>query len=71
MRLHRSPFMNKKPWYTSKTLWVNFLALIASFLQLKYGIVFEPALQGVALTLINILLRVVTKEEIAWEKDIE
>ncbi|MEM4720573.1 MAG: hypothetical protein QXT73_00750 [Candidatus Methanomethylicaceae archaeon] len=61
--------MNKKPWYTSKTLWVNFLALIASFLQLKYGIVFEPALQGVVLTLINIVLRIITREEVVWENE--
>lgn len=55
-----------KKWYVSKTVWVNGLALVASLLQAKYGLVMSPELQGVALTVINLILRAYTKEEITW-----
>lgn len=58
--------MDAKKWYKSKIIWVNGLALVASVLQLKYGLVMSPELQGVLLTAINIVLRAVTKEEIVW-----
>jgi hypothetical protein len=50
-----------KKWWQSKTLWVNLIALIASLAQAKWGLVLDPALQGVILTLVNLLLRAFTK----------
>lgn len=53
-----------KRWYKSKTLWVNIIALIASLLQAKYGLVISGELQGVILTLANIALRFETNEKV-------
>lgn len=56
-----------KPWYTSKTVWVNALSFIAAVLALMVA---EPALVDyskysvLALAFVNILLRVVTSEKI-------
>lgn len=50
----------------SKTIWVNLLAFIAFWIQKEYGFVINEDLQMEALTLINIALRFVTKEAIAW-----
>jgi len=55
-----------KKWYRSKTFWVNAIALAATVLQGSYGFVFSPELQGIALTVVNIILRYVTREEIVW-----
>lgn len=56
----------EKKWYASKTVWLNLIALIASLAQIKYGLVMSPELQGVILTVCNVILRAVTKEEIVW-----
>ena len=58
---------NKK-WYHSKVLWVNAIALVASIAQLKWGLIMDPATQGIILTLVNLILRGITKEEIVWSK---
>jgi hypothetical protein len=50
----------------SKTIWVNLIAFIAFWVQKQYGFVISEDLQMQALTLINIALRFVTKEAIAW-----
>jgi len=57
--------MSKK-WYASKTFWVNSFALVATILQGHYGFVISPELQGMGLTVVNLFLRYVTKEEIEW-----
>jgi len=57
-----------KRWYQSKTLWVNILAMIASILQAKYGLVIPGELQGVILTALNIWLRFETTGEITTGK---
>jgi hypothetical protein len=56
--------MSCKKWYLSKVLWLNGIALIASLLQAKYGLVIDPALQGVILTVANIILRAFTNQGI-------
>lgn len=57
-----------KKWYMSKTLWVNFLAFVAILLQGITGKeVLSPETQGIILTLINMMLRFVTKHEINWK----
>ena len=52
--------------FESKTIWVNLLAFIAFAIEKKYGFVIDQDLQLQALTLINIVLRFVTKDPIAW-----
>ena len=49
-----------KPWYTSKTLWANAIALIALAVQLQTGFVVPPEYQVVVLSGVNIALRFVT-----------
>lgn len=58
-----------KNWYESKTLWVNLLALVAIVVQGVTGKEYlSVETQGVVLTVINMLLRVITKHEINWNK---
>jgi len=56
-----------KKWYLSKTLWVNAIALIAIIAQLITGreIISQEA-QGLFLTGINIILRILTKQELKF-----
>lgn len=59
----------KKAWWRSKTLWVNAVALIASLLQLKFGLIIDPATQGVILTIVNLILRAVTNEPVGLHEE--
>ena len=56
-----------KLWWTSKTLWVNILAVGVLILQGQFGFVITPELYIVILGGINAVLRIVTKEEIVWK----
>ena len=56
-----------KTWYTSKTLWVNVVAIIALIAQGQFGFVIDPATQAGVLVTVNMLLRVITKEEVVWK----
>jgi hypothetical protein len=56
-----------KAWWLSKTLWVNFIALVAAILQAKFGFVLEPTTQVMILTTINLILRCVTKDPIGLQ----
>jgi hypothetical protein len=61
---------DEKMWYKSKTLWINIITLIVIAIQLITGKTFvlpELAQTGILL-LINIILRIITKEEIIWKK---
>ena len=52
--------MNKK-WYTSKTLWVNSIAIalmVAEYLIANQ--IYSPELHALILAILNLLLRVVT-----------
>ena len=55
-----------KPFWLSKTFWVNVLAVIAFMVQYFTGWVMNPATQGLFLGLINLILRAVTKKPINW-----
>ena len=57
--------MDKK-WYLSKTIWVNAIAIAAGFLADKFGIQIDSVTQVTILGIINLILRIVTKEEITW-----
>lgn len=56
-----------KKIYKSKTFWVNLIALVALLLQLEYGLVVSAELQLTVLGLVNVVLRLVTKEQIEFE----
>lgn len=62
-----SPSEAAKRVFQSKVIWVNVLALLALFVQKKYGFVVSEDLQLELLTLINIALRFITHEKIAWK----
>lgn len=64
--VEESPKVAVKRILKSKTIWVNLLAFLAFWIQKEYGFVINEDLQMQALTLINICLRFVTKEPIAW-----
>ncbi len=55
-----------KKWYVSKTVWVNAIALFAMIAQMQTGFIVTPDLQAVLLTLVNLGLRTITKEQITW-----
>ena len=54
--------MNTKRWYTSKTLWVNLLAIAALVAQTEFGYLLDAEAQAALLAVINLILRVVTKK---------
>lgn len=58
--------MNGKSLYSSKTFWVNVLALVALVCQAAFGWVIEPEAQAGILAVINLILRLVTREPVTW-----
>ena len=54
--------MNTKRWYTSKTLWLNLLAIVALVAQAEFGYILDVEAQAVILAGINLLLRALTKK---------
>lgn len=58
--------MDTKTWFTSKTLWVNVLAIAAAFAAKQAGIQISAEDQVAALGVINLILRVVTKQPVSW-----
>ena len=53
--------------FTSKTIWVNIIALALASIQIKTGLVMPGELQGVLLALANVILRMITKEPVVWK----
>jgi len=59
------PVVSKK-WYTSKTLWANTIAAVAGLIQhFGSGWVIPPEEQAALLVIINLVLRIVTKQPLA------
>lgn len=61
-----------KAWYTSKTLWVSFIVFIAAVINL-FGFITIPvdpeaSWVAMALSVIQVLLRLITKEPVTIEK---
>ena len=56
-----------KKWYLSKTLWVNLIAIGALIVRAEYGLILTPEGEVALLAGINMLLRIITKEEIIWK----
>lgn len=52
----------------SKTLWVNLIVLIALIAQLEFGFVIAPGEQASAIVVVNLILRIVTKEGLFEEE---
>jgi len=57
----------EKIWWKSKTFWVNAIALGAIVAQSQFGYILLPEGQLVLLSIINLILRKITKEEIVWK----
>ena len=56
-----------KSIFTSKTFWVNVLALVAMIVQGATGTDFiSLEVQGTILAVVNIILRTITKEPVNW-----
>jgi hypothetical protein len=59
-----------KEWWTSKTIWMNLIALVGSIL-IAIGI--DPGrwaeISTVALAVVNLILRLYTQEPITFETD--
>ncbi len=53
-----------KKWYQSKTVWVNLATLIAAAIANKVAEVIEHYIELMILALINMFLRIITREEI-------
>ena len=58
--------MKSKKWYTSKTVWVNAVTLFAAAAQAKWGIVMPIEYQLGLVSIINVGLRAITKQNIEW-----
>ncbi|MFT5873876.1 hypothetical protein [Clostridium sp.] len=56
-----------KKWYLSKTIYVNAIMLVGAAAQQIAGKdIITPELQVVILSVVNLILRSVTKENIMW-----
>lgn len=63
-----NPLPTEKNWYDSKTLWVNTLLLLAMITQQVTGKdILTPEIQAAVIALINVILRMVTKDKITWK----
>lgn len=57
----------EKVWYTSKTLWVNVIAVAAIVAQGLTGKeLLNPDIQVAVLGAINFALRLITKSNVTW-----
>ena len=54
----------EKPFYLSKTLWLNILAMVAMLIQSRYGFIISIEEQAAISTMANIILRIFTKKEL-------
>ena len=60
--------MDNKMWYTSRTLWVNILAIGAMIGGGVSGMDIPPEAAVSGLAIINMILRKVTKTKVDWKK---
>lgn len=61
--------MNGKAIWTSKTLWINLIGIIVMVVQAYTGFVCSPEIQAMALGVINMILRAITKQPVTWTTD--
>jgi len=55
-----------KSFWKSKTFWVNILSAFGIAVQTQTGFIIDPATQALGLTIINTILRTITKSPISW-----
>lgn len=55
-----------KPFWLSRTFWVNTLALLALLAQTQWGFIVGPEYQALALTFVNLILRKITTTAVTW-----
>lgn len=60
--------MSKKSPLLSKTLWVNLIAVLAVLIQSQTGVMVDAETQMAILAVVNLVLRVATKEPVSWKK---
>lgn len=58
--------MESKKWYESKVIWTNALALIGDAVLRFTGHALPAGYEVAALSVINIILRKITKHEVVW-----
>lgn len=56
-----------KDWWKSKTLWVNIIAIGSIIVRSEFGLILTPECEVALLATINMILRIITKEEIVWK----
>ena len=56
-----------KKYIKSKTLWVNIIAIVGIIVRAELGLTLTPEGEVAVLGLINLILRLITKEEIVWK----
>jgi uncharacterized membrane protein len=61
--------MDKKAWWKSRTLWVNLVAGLALLAQSQFGFVIDGELQGAILAVVNLALRLITKEPVGLKDE--
>jgi uncharacterized membrane protein len=61
--------VDKKAWWKSKTLWVNLVAGLALLAQSQFGFVIDGELQGAILAVLNLALRLITKESVGLKDE--
>lgn len=59
----------KKSFLTSKTLWVNVVALLAMMAQTQWGFLVDAETQVMLLGVINLALRLITGEPVGWKAE--
>ena len=55
-----------KDYWKSKTLWINIIAIACIIVRAELGYVLSPEAEIMILGAINLILRMVTKEELNW-----
>ena len=56
-----------KPWYLSKVMWVNAIAMVAAIVQIATGEEWlDPGAQLAILGFVNVALRLITGTAILW-----
>ena len=58
------PAEENKPFYMSKTLWVNLIAVVMTVVASYTGEEMDPQAQIGLLALVNMVLRMVTKQKL-------
>jgi hypothetical protein len=63
----REPIMNGKPWWASKTLWVNLIGIVNMVVRARFGYTLKPEDEVLILGVVNAILRLATRQPIVWK----